>query len=76
MRSTPPRLGGVAVVTDAAVQKAMRVAFVEFGLVVEPGGAAALAAVLTGGVSIEGRCIAVALTGANLDLAAFATMIG
>jgi threonine dehydratase len=71
-----PRLGGVAVVTDAAVREAMRVAFAEFELVVEPGGAAALAAVLAGGVSIEGRCIAVALTGANVDLAAFASMIG
>jgi len=71
-----PRLGGVAVVTDAAVREAMRVAFAEFGLVVEPGGAAALAAVLAGEVSVEGRCIAVALTGANVDPAAFASMIG
>ena len=33
------RLGGVAVVTDEEVRNAMRVAFAEFGLVAEPGGA-------------------------------------
>lgn len=70
-----PRLGGVATVTDDAVREAMRVAFAEFGLVVEPGGAAALAAVLSGRVPVEGRCVAAVLTGANVDPAAFAAVL-
>jgi len=69
------RLGGVAVVTDDEVKKAMRVVLAEFGLVAEPGGAAALAAVLTGKVPVEGRCVAVALTGANVDPAIFGSTI-
>lgn len=68
-----PRLGGAAVVSDDGAREAMRVAFAEFGLVVEPGGAVALAAVQTGRVPVEGRCVAVALTGANVDAATFRT---
>ena len=49
----------------------MRVAFAEFGLMAEPGGAGTLAAVLAGKVAVEGRCVAVALTGANVNPAAF-----
>lgn len=70
-----PRLGGVALVTDDQVREAMRVALAEFGLVAEPGGAAALAAVLAGKVPIQGRSVAVALTGANVDPAAFGAAI-
>lgn len=67
-----PRLGGSLVVTDADVLAAMRVAFEEFGLVVEPGGAVALAAALTGKYRVEGRTVVVALTGANVDPALYA----
>jgi len=51
------------------------VAFAEFGLVAEPGGAARLAAVLAGKVPIEGRCVPVALTGVNVNPAAFGAAI-
>lgn len=71
-----PRLGGVARVTDDEVRSAMRVAFAEFGLVVEPGGAAAFAAVLAGSISVQGRCVVAVLTGANVDAAAYAAIIG
>lgn len=66
-----PRLGGGLVVSDAEALAAMRVAFEEFGLVVEPGGAVALAAVLSGRLPMEGRTVAVALTGANVDPAMY-----
>ncbi|MGI3778480.1 MAG: threonine ammonia-lyase [Janthinobacterium lividum] len=66
-----PRLGRGLVVSDDEALAAMRVAFEEFGVVVEPGGALALAAALCGRVAVEGRVVAVALTGANVDPAMF-----
>ncbi|WP_421838397.1 threonine ammonia-lyase [Novosphingobium sp.] len=64
---------GVAV-TDAEVRAAQAYAFSKLHLVVEPGGAAALAAVLAGKVSVDGRT-AVVLSGGNVDPAAFASVI-
>lgn len=61
------RVGGGLVVSDAEVLVAMRVAFEEFGVVVEPGGAVALAAALSGRLPVADRTVAVALTGANVD---------
>lgn len=65
-------LGGALMVTDDEVVSAMHTAFTEFGLVVEPGGAVALAAVLAGRYDIAGKTVAVTLTGRNLDLEAAA----
>lgn len=61
-------VAGALAVTDAEVRVAMRVAFSEFGLAIEPGGAAALAAVLAGRISVAGRCIGVTVTGRNVDV--------
>ncbi len=66
-----PRLGGGLVVSDAEALAAMRTAFEEFGLVVEPGGAVALAAALAGRLPLAERTTAVALTGANVDPATY-----
>ncbi|MCL4766710.1 MAG: threonine/serine dehydratase [Hyphomicrobiaceae bacterium] len=66
--------GGVAV-SDEEVRAAMRFAFTELKLVVEPGGAAALAAVLTGKVPVLGRTVACVLSGGNVDPALFAEII-
>jgi threonine dehydratase len=66
-----PRLGGGLVVSDGEALAAMRVAFEEFGLVVEPGGAIALASALFGRVPVADRTVAVALTGANVDPAMY-----
>ncbi len=63
------------VVTDDEVRDAMRFAFTELKLVVEPGGAAALAAVLSGKLPVKGRTIAVVLSGGNADPAEFASII-
>ena len=65
-------LAGAAVVTEAEVLLAMRFAFEHLKLVVEPGGAVALAAVLAGKVEARGRTVGVVLSGGNVDPAVFA----
>jgi len=60
-------LAGSLVVTDSEVEHAMAVAFAEFKLVAEPGGAAALAAILAGRIDTRGRTTAVVLSGGNVD---------
>jgi threonine dehydratase len=66
-----PRLKGAAVVTQAEVFRAMRLAFECLKVVVEPGGAVALAAVLAGRVPARGRVVGVVLSGGNVDPAVF-----
>lgn len=68
-------LKGGLVVTDAEARAAVRFAFQELKLVVEPGGAVALAAVLTGKLPTKGRTIAVVLSGGNVDPQLFAEII-
>lgn len=68
------RVNLVATVTPAEVRAAQRLAFSRLRLVVEPGGAAALAAVLTGKVAVTERT-AVVLSGGNTDPAAFAQVL-
>jgi len=58
--------GGVAV-TDAEVRSAIAFAARTLKLVVEPGGAVALAAVLAGKLDGQGRTVAVVLSGGNID---------
>ncbi len=65
------RLGGAIQASDEEALGAMRVAFEEFGLVAEPGGALSLAAVLSGRVPVEGSCVVAVLSGANVDPALF-----
>jgi threonine dehydratase len=61
-------------VTEAEVSAAQRMAFSRLRLVVEPGGAVALAAVLAGKAPLDGRTVVV-LSGGNVDPAAFAKVI-
>ena len=65
-------LGPGLVVSDEEVLDAMEVAFREFKIVVEPGGAVALAAALTGKLPVKGRAVAVVCSGGNVDHATFA----
>lgn len=60
-------LTGVVTVSDDEALQAMAVAMQELKTVVEPGGAIALAAVLSGKVSLEGRAVAVVCSGGNTD---------
>ena len=62
------------VVCEDEVKDAMRFAFKELKLVVEPGGAAALAAVLSGKVDTKDRITAVVLSGGNVDAELFASI--
>lgn len=65
-------LGDGLMVSDADVRAAMRFAFKHLKLVVEPGGAVALAAVLQGKIDTMGKTTAVVLSGGNVDSDLFA----
>ncbi len=61
--------------TDAEVGHAVRYAFEELKLVVEPGGAIGLAAMLAGKVDIKGKVVVGVLSGGNVDTELFAKLI-
>lgn len=61
-------------VSDDEVRAAQRFAFAQLHLVVEPGGAAALAAALAGKISLDGDTV-IMLTGGNVDPVAYADTI-
>lgn len=69
-------LSGVGVVSDGEAGAAMRAAADYFKLVVEPGGAVALAAVLSGKLDTAGKTVVVVLSGGNVDPALYARIIG
>ncbi|MDR2695532.1 MAG: threonine/serine dehydratase [Deltaproteobacteria bacterium] len=60
-------LAGSLTVSDAEVLRAMRTAFEMLKLVVEPGGACPLAALLSGRLDIAGKTVAVVCSGGNVD---------
>jgi threonine dehydratase len=62
-------------VSDAEVREAMRFAFRNLKLVVEPGGAVCLAAVLAGKIDTAGRVIALTLSGGNVDAELFRAVL-
>jgi threonine dehydratase len=69
-------LAGSIAVCDDEVRHAMRVAFEDYKLVLEPGGAASLAAVLAGKLDVRNKTVAVVASGGNVDRAAFAATLG
>lgn len=60
-------LAGGLIASDHDVRTAMRFAFDTFKIVVEPGAAVGIAAILNGQIDIEGKTIAVFTTGGNVD---------
>jgi threonine dehydratase len=66
---------GGLVVSDAEVRDAMCYAFATLKLVAEPGGAVALAALLSGKVDGANRTTALVISGANVDSAMFAAIL-
>jgi threonine dehydratase len=62
-------------VTDAEVGAAVRYAFEELKLVVEPGGAIGLAAMLAGKLDVTGKVVVGVLSGGNVDADVFAKLI-
>ncbi len=62
-------------VSDDEVREAMRQVFRHLKLVVEPGGAVALAALLAGRYPLEGRTVGVVLSGGNVDPGQYAAIL-
>ena len=68
-------IGAGTVASDAEVAAAVRYAFYELKLVVEPGGAIGLAALLAGKVDVKGKVAVGILSGGNVDADLFAKLI-
>ncbi len=66
---------GVAV-SEGAIAAAVGFAFEELKLVVEPGGAVALAALLSGRVEVGGKVVVATLSGGNIDPGLFGRLLG
>jgi threonine dehydratase len=62
--------------TDAEVGEAISFAFRELKLVVEPGGAVGLAALLAGHIDARGKTVVIVLSGGNVDADLYARLIG
>jgi threonine dehydratase len=62
--------------SDAEVGTAVGFAFRELKLVVEPGGAVGLAALLAGRIDISGKNVVIVLSGGNVDEDLYAKLIG
>lgn len=84
MANTPGKLtfavgkrlfGPGVVVSEEEVKDAVRFAFEELKLVVEPGGAVGLAALLSGRFDARGKAVAVVLSGGNVDPETFAAIL-
>ncbi len=69
-------LAGGLVVSDEDTRRAMAYAFRHLKLVVEPGGAVALAALLSGKLEASGKTTALILSGGNVDPERYAEVIG
>jgi len=69
------RVAAVVTVSDAEIVEAMRFAFERLKLVLEPSGASALAALLSGQVAAAGRRTGVILSGGNVDVARFSSLV-
>jgi threonine dehydratase len=61
--------------SDAEVGRAVKFAFQELKLVVEPGGAIGLAALLAGRLDVKGKVVVGVLSGGNVDADLFAKLI-
>jgi threonine dehydratase len=66
------RVAGALAVSDVEVLAAMRMAFEHFRIVLEPGGAVALAAALAEPKRLRGRCTVIIASGGNVDAEVFA----
>ena len=68
--------GGIVTVSDLELRRAMALLASRMKLLVEPGGAAAFAALLHGKLpDVSGRKVGIILSGGNVDLERFATLV-
>jgi threonine dehydratase len=65
---------GALTVSDAEVRDAMRFAFRNLKIVVEPGGVAGLAAILAGKIETAGKTTVIVFSGGNVDVEQFASI--
>jgi threonine dehydratase len=70
------RVAGALAASDAEVLSAMRFAFEEFRIVLEPGGAVALAAALARPARLRDRTTVIIASGGNVDAAIFTRIFG
>jgi threonine dehydratase len=70
-----PRLAGAVTVSESEVTEAMRFAFRTLKLVVEPGGAVSLAALLAGKADAKDRTVGIVLSGGNVDPALYGRIL-
>lgn len=75
LRILQENLSGTVSVTDREVREAIRLLFDELKLVAEPGGAAALAAVLSGAIDCRTGVTAVIVCSGNIDIARLASLL-
>jgi threonine dehydratase len=70
-------LSGVSHESDAHVVEAMRIAFTELKLVLEPSGALGIAALLNGQINglVDGSSVAVVACGGNIALEDYITLL-
>ncbi|MGI9406691.1 MAG: threonine ammonia-lyase [Hyphomicrobiaceae bacterium] len=74
-RINKAHLADVLVVTDDEARAAVRFAWEALKTVVEPGGAVALAALLSGKIDVTGQTVVAILSGGNIDAQLFAEII-
>ena len=65
----------IVTVSDDELKDAMRFAFERMKLVMEPSGAASLAAVLTGKIPVQGKRTGIVISGGNVDLERFTSLL-
>lgn len=68
-------IGAGVAASDEEVAAAVAFAFAELKLVVEPGGAVALAALMTGKISVAGKVAVAVLSGGNVDTDLFFRLV-
>lgn len=69
------RVADFVAVTDEQIVEAMRVLFEQFKIVAEPSGASSFAALLNGMTPVEGRTVAVTVSGGNISASRFAELL-
>lgn len=66
---------GIVTVTDDELRDAMRFAFERMKIVIEPSGAAGLAAVMSGKLDVRDKAVGIIITGGNVDLDRFTELL-
>ena len=66
---------GIVTVNDDDLRAAMRFAFERLKIVIEPSGAAGLAALLAKKLDVRNRPVAVVISGGNVDLSRFSSLL-